>query len=79
MAGSIGLGLVLNVLFWTLSVLAATGLASLAAIEYFPGREERKGTAERRASRGGRTAERPREAQRPGEEDEDIERYRKAS
>ncbi len=79
MTGSIGLGLFLNVLFWTLAVLVATGLASLAAIEYFPGREERKHTGERRASRGGRPAERPADAQRPAEEDEDIERYRKAS
>jgi len=41
MADSVGPGLLLNVLFWTLAVFVATGLCSLAAIEWFPGREQK--------------------------------------
>jgi len=37
MSVGIGLGLLLNVLIWTVAVLAAVGLAALAVIEYFPG------------------------------------------
>jgi len=41
MADSVGVGLLLNVLFWTVAVLVATGLCSLAAIDWFPGRERK--------------------------------------
>ncbi len=72
MAGSIGLGLLLNVLFWTVVVLAAAGLACLAAIAYFPGREgsRRKPRASPRVDEVGH---------RGPEEDEEPERYWKAS
>ena len=50
MTVGIGLGLLLNLLIWTVAVLVAVGLAALAVIEYFPGRERksRKGIHERR-------------------------------
>src|SRR5512142_907389 len=52
MNAGIGLGLLLNILFWTVAVLVAVGLGLLAVIRYFPGREQkaRKGT---RQERGG--------------------------
>lgn len=73
MSESVGLGFLANVVFWTLAVLVATGLASLAAIEYFPGRE-RKAKGKPRVSARGRNGE-----ERRGEEDAEPERYRKAS
>ncbi len=78
----VGLGLLLNILFWTLAVLAATGLASLAAIEYFPGRERNEDGRSRVPARGGPAgAPAGGDAGPDGEEDEDEEpqRYRKAS
>lgn len=76
MTGSIGLGLVLNVLIWTVAVLIAVGLAAMAVIEWFPGREP--GAREvPRASRGGGQAAQSRNGER--DEGEDAEQYRKAS
>ncbi len=77
MTGNIGLGLILNILFWTVAVLVAVGLAALGVIEWFPGREP--GTrATPGASRDANHAAEP-----PGEastdEDEAGERYRKVS
>lgn len=73
MTPGIGLGLLLNILFWTVVVLAAAGLASLAVIAYFPGREQkaRKGA---RQDRDGAHA--PKVSVETGETGE---RYRKAS
>lgn len=76
MTGSIGLGLVLNVLFWTAAVLVAVGLASLAVIEWFPGRT-RGVRGEPRGSRGGTQAAESRKGERDG--GKGAERYRKAS
>ncbi len=73
MSDSVGLGFLANVVFWTLAVLVVTGLASLAVIEYFPG-WERKAKGKPRVSAGGRSGEERRRA-----EDEEPERYRKAS
>lgn len=73
MSDSVGLGFLANVVFWTVAVLVATGLASLAVIEYFPGRE-RKAEGKPRASAGGRGGE-----DRRREKVEEPERYRKAS
>ncbi len=75
---SIGLGLILNVLFWTVAVLVVVGLAALGVIEWFPGREP--GTqATPGASQGGAdAANRGNEASKD-EDDEAVERYRKAS
>ncbi len=71
MADSVGLGLLLNVVFWTLAVLISVGLGSLAVIEYFPGREHkaRKGTHGSRTPAAGSRVE----------PDEAGEQYRKAS
>lgn len=41
MADSVGLGLLLNILFWTVAVLVAVGVGSLAAIDWFPGRKQK--------------------------------------
>jgi len=73
MTVEIGLGLLLNILFWTVAVLVAVGLASMAVIEYFPGRERktRKGTHQGRV--GTPTSRSRVEADETGEE------YRKAS
>ncbi len=77
MTGSIGLGLILNVLFWTVAVLVVVGLAALAVIEWFPGRES--GARETpRASRGAEHAAEPR-SDASTDEGEAAERYRKAS
>ncbi|MGE5190032.1 MAG: hypothetical protein ACM3NF_08255 [Gemmatimonadota bacterium] len=69
MSVGIGLGLVLNVLVWTVAVLAAVGLASLAVIEYFPG-TERTRRKRRRKERGAASA---------AAEDEKAERHRRAA
>ncbi len=77
MTVSIGLGLLLNILFWTVAVLAAVGLAALAVIEWFPGREPgARPTAG--TSRSAEQAARPRKDA-ATDEDEAVERYRKAS
>ncbi len=74
----IGLGLILNVLFWTVAVLVVIGLASLAVIEWFPGREpETRETP--RASRGGADPADRRSDPSPDADEEEPERYRKAS
>lgn len=73
MSVEIGLGLLLNILFWTVAVLAAVALASLAVIEYFPGRKGRG----RKGSREGSGAP-PARAER-GAAHGSGERYRKAS
>ncbi len=59
MTVGIGLGLLLNILFWTVAVLVAVGLGTLAVVEYFPGRKRkaRKGIHE---DRGGTPAARSR-------------------
>ncbi len=77
MTGSIGLGLILNVLFWTAAVLVVVGLAALAVIEWFPGRGPRAGEVSRTARGAGRPAE-SRDDAATGE-DEAVEKYRKAS
>ena len=73
MADSVGLGLLLNILFWTVAVLVAVGLGTLAVVEYFPGRERkaRKGV---RDDGGGTPAATSR-----GDADDAGERHRKAS
>lgn len=73
MNAGIGLGLLLNILFWAVAFLVAVGLGSLSVIRYFPGREQkaRKGT---RQERGGARA-----ARGSVEADGTGERYRKAS
>jgi hypothetical protein len=73
MTDGIGLGLVVNILFWTLAVLVAVGLGSLAVIEYFPGRENK----ELKGVHGGRGAATAADSR--VEPDESGERYRKAS
>lgn len=75
MTGSIGVGLFLNVVFWTVAVLVAVGLAALAVIEWFPGREpEARGVPG--ASRG---EGQPAESRKPETgEGESAGRYRKA-
>ncbi len=77
MTGSIGLGLILNVLFWTVAVLVVVGLASLAVIEWFPGRAPGAGEAPR-ASRGVDKVAGSRDDATMDEEQE-AGRYRKAS
>ncbi len=74
---SIGLGLILNVLFWTVAVLVVVGLASLAVIEWFPGREPGARATPRSSRDADHAAEPPGEAS--TDEDEAAERYRKAS
>ncbi len=78
MTGSIGLGLVLNVLFWTVAVLVVAGLAALAVIEWFPGRETDAG-AGAHASRGAARDAEPGKGARDEDGGEGAERYRKAS
>ena len=73
MTDGIELGLVMNILFWTLAVLVAVGLGSLAVIEYFPGREQEERKRIQRG-RGAATA-----ADSRVEPVESGERYRKAS
>jgi len=73
MTVEIGLGLLLNILFWTVAVLVAVGLASMAVIESYPGRE-RKTRKRTREDRGGTPASKSRV-----EADETGEGYRKAS
>ncbi len=77
MTGNIGLGLILNVLFWTVAVLVVVGLASLAVIEWFPGRAPGAGDVPG-ASRGANKTAGPRDDATIDEEQE-AERYRKAS
>jgi len=76
MTGSIGVGLFLNVVFWTVAVLVAVGLAALAVIEWFPGREPGAHGVPG-ASRG---EGQPAESRKPETgEGESAGRYRKAS
>ena len=71
MAESVGLGFLLNILFWTLAVLVAVGLASLAVLEYFPGREHK-------TRKGAHRSRTPAAETRVGPHDAGK-RYRKAS
>ncbi len=76
MTGSIGLGLLVNVLVWTVAVLVAVGLASLAVVEWFPGREAGTRKPSRARQAGGKAAEPRKKAP---DEEENAEPYRKAS
>ncbi len=77
MTVSIGLGLLLNILFWTVAVLAAVGLASLAVIEWFPGRKPGVRGVPVASRRGAQATQSPKDDE--TDEGEAAARYRKAS